>query len=251
MGVSVDGPSSKKRRLTQIRAGCEILPVTLRGKNLRFADALRSICVPGHRKQRQTQLDTTFIVNTAMREIGSLDLQLHQDQLDDNDADDSRLLDLYAQWELGWAQQEVAGICGSLPNKSTHVDTKSLLHLCELEHALACLGEPRTVFGARKLLGMTVKLLAYRMQHPESTRDQGPELQLVRNVNEALKWLDGQTRLYPHAQSDKVDADTKSRNHQAGPFELFRHAEKEHAGRSRPKRALPSPDANIILAAPL
>jgi hypothetical protein len=35
-----------------------------------------------------------------MREIGSLDLQLHQDQLDDNDADDSRLLDLYAQWEF-------------------------------------------------------------------------------------------------------------------------------------------------------
>jgi hypothetical protein len=225
---------------------------------LRVADALRSICVPGRRKQRQTQLDTTFIVNTAMREIGSLDLQLHQDQLDDNDADDSRLLDLYAQWELAWAQQEVswaehnlAGICGSFPNKSTHVDTKPLLHLCELEHALACLGEPRTVFGARKLLGMIVKLLAYRMQHPESTRDQGPELQLVRNVNEALKWLDGQTRLYPHAQSDKVDADTKSRNHQAGPFELFRHAEREHAGRSRPKRALPSPDANIIRAAPL
>jgi hypothetical protein len=193
-----------------------------------------------------------------MREIGSLDLQLHQDQLDDNDADDSRLLDLYAQWELAWAQQEVswaernlAGMCSSFPNKSTHVDTKPLLHLCELERALACLGEPRTVFGARKLLGMTVKLLAYRMQHPESTRDQGPELQLVRNVNEALKWLDGQTRLYPHAQSDKVDADTKSRNHQAGPFELFRHAEKEHAGRSRPKRALPSPDANIIRAAPL
>jgi hypothetical protein len=218
---------------------------------LRFADALRSICVPGRRKQRQTQLDTTFIVNTAMREIGSLDLQLHQDQLDDNDADDSRLLDLYAQWELAWAQQEVAGICGSFPNKSTDVDTKPLLHLCELEHALACLGEPRTVFGARKLLGMIVKLLAYRMQHPESTRDQGPELQLVRNVNEAVKWLDGQTRLYPHAQSDKVDADSKSRNHQAGPFEIFRHAEREHAGSSRPKRALPSLDANIIRVAPL
>ena len=225
---------------------------------MRFADALRNICVSGRRKQRQTQLDTTFIVNTAMREIGSLDLRLHQDQLDDNDADDSRLLDLYAQWELAWAQQEVscaehnlARICGSFPNKSTHVNTKPLLHLCELERALACLGEPRTVFGARKLLGMIVKLLAYRMQHPESTRDQGPELQLVRNVNEALKWLDGQTRLYPHARSDKVDADTKSRNHQAGPFELFRHAEREHAGRSRPKRALPSPDANIIRAAPL
>jgi hypothetical protein len=220
---------------------------------LGFAAVLRSVCVPGRRKERQSQLNTTFIVNTAMREIGSLELQLHQDQSDDN-ADDSRLLDLYAQWELAWAQQEVAGICGSFPNKSTHVDTKPLLHLCELEHALACLGEPRTVFGARKLLGMTVKLLAYRMQHPESTRDQGPELQLVRNVNEALKWLDGQTRLYPHAQSDNVDADSKSRNHQAGPFELFRHTESEHTGPSRPvttKRALPSPDANIIRAAPL
>jgi hypothetical protein len=184
-----------------------------------------------------------------MREIGSLDLQLHQDQLDDNDADDSRLLDLYAQWELAWAQQEVSWAEHNLAG-STDVDTKPLLHLCELEHALACLGEPRTVFGARKLLGMIVKLLAYRMQHPESTRDQGPELQLVRNVNEALKWLDGQTRLYPHTQSDKVDADTKSRNHQAS-FELFRHAEREHAGPSRPKRALPSPDANIIRAAPL
>ena len=225
-----------------------------------FAAVLRSVCVPGRRKERQSQLDTTFIVNTAMREIGGLHLQLHQDQSDDN-ADDSCLLDLYAQWELAWAQQEVscaeqnlAGICGSFPNKSTHVDTKPLLHLCELEHALARLGEPRTVFGARKLLGMIVKLLAYRMQHPESTRDQGPELQLVRNVNEALKWLDGQTRLYPHAQSDKVDADSKSRNHQAGPFELFRHAESEHTGSSRPvttKRALPSLDANIILAAPL
>src|ERR1700730_2634713 len=196
------------------------------------------------------QLDAVSSLVSCLRvlEIVNVDLQLQLHQ-PANDVDDRRLLDSCAQWRMARAQQELnwvvhnlANMCGSLPNKGTQLRPEPLTQMCELQDTLARLGEPHTILGARELLGIAVKLLAYRIEHSESTADQGPIVQLIRNVNEALKWLDGDTRLCPPSRSDKTDTGTKARTDRAGSFELFRSAV-EQTGRfpvATAEKAVPS-----------
>ena len=190
-----------------------------------------------------------------MLEIVNSDLQqqLHQPA---NDVDDRRLLDLCAQWRMAWAQHELnwaepnlANKCGSLPNNATQLRPGPLTQMCELQDTFARLGEPHTILGARELLGIAVKLLAYRIEHSESTVDQGPIVQLIRNVSEALKWLDGDARLCPPSRSDKTDTDTKARTDRAGSFELFRPADSEQTARfpvATAAKAVPSLDPHTV-----
>jgi hypothetical protein len=116
-------------------------------------------------------------------------------------------------------------------NEGIQPSTEPLAKMCELQDTLARVGEPQTVLGARELLGIAIKMLSYRIESPESTVAQGPVVQLIRNVNEALKWLDGDTRLCPPSRSDKTDTGTKARTDRAGSFELFRSADSEQTGR--------------------
>ena len=134
-----------------------------------------------------------------MRAIVNFDLQRRQPA---NDVNDQRLLELCAQWQMAraqqeiiWAEQDFSRTDGSLPNEGIQPSTEPLAKMCELQDTLARLGEPQTVLGARELLGMAIKMLPYLIESPESTVAQGPVVQLIRNVNEALKWLDGDTRL--------------------------------------------------------
>jgi hypothetical protein len=117
--------------------------------------------------------------------------------------DDQRLLELCTQWQMAraqqeiiWAEQDFSRMDGSLPNEGIQPSTKPLAKMCELQDTLARVGEPQTVLGARELLGIAIKMLTYRIESPESTVAQGPVVQLIRNVNEALKWLDGDTLLH-------------------------------------------------------
>jgi hypothetical protein len=135
-----------------------------------------------------------------MRAIVNFDLQRRQPA---NDVDDQRLLELCTQWQMAraqqeiiWAEQDFSRMDGSLPNEGIQPSTEPLAKMCELQDTLARVGEPQTVLGARELLGIAIKMLTYRIESPESTVAQGPVVQLIRNVNEALKWLDGDTLLH-------------------------------------------------------
>ena len=154
-----------------------------------------------------------------MGAIVNFDLQGHQPA---NDIDDRGLLELCAQWQMAraqqeiiWAEQRLAWMDRSLPNESVQPSPGPLARMCVLQDTLARLGEPQTVLGARELLGIAIKMLTYRLESPESTVAQGPIVQLVRNVNEALKWLDGHTRLCPPGWSNKTVGGVEARNDRA------------------------------------
>jgi hypothetical protein len=151
-----------------------------------------------------------------MRAIVNFDLQRRQPA---NDVNDQRLLELCAQWQMArahqeiiWAEQNFSRMDGSLPNEGIQPSTEPLAKMCELQDTLARLGEPQTVLGARELLGIAIKMLPYLIESSESTVALGPVIQLVRNVNEALKWLDGHMRLSPPGWSNKTVGAAEARN---------------------------------------
>ncbi len=158
-----------------------------------------------------------------MRAIVNFDLQGRQPA---NDVDDQRLLELCAQWQMAraqqeiiWAEQDFSRMDGSLPNEGIQPSTEPLAKMCEVQDTLDRLGEPQTVLGARELLGIAIKMLTYRIESPESTVALGPVIQLVRNVNEALKWLDGHMRLCPPGWSNKTEPGSKAPTDRAGSFD--------------------------------
>jgi hypothetical protein len=155
-----------------------------------------------------------------MRAIVNFDLQRRQPA---NDVDDQRLLELCTQWQMAraqqeiiWAEQNFSRMDGSLPNEGIQPRTEPLAKMCELQDTLARLGEPQTVLGARELLGMAIKMLPYLIESPESTVALGPVIQLVRNVKESLKWLDGHMRLCPPGWSNKTVGTAEARNDRDG-----------------------------------
>ena len=101
-------------------------------------------------------------------------------------------------------------------NEGIQPSTEPLAKMCELQDTLARLGEPQTVLGARELLGIAIKMLPYLIESPESTVALGPVIQLVRNVNESLKWLDGHMRLCPPGWSNKTVGTAEARNDRDG-----------------------------------
>jgi hypothetical protein len=151
-----------------------------------------------------------------MRAIVDFDLQRRQPA---NDVDDQRLLELCAQWQMAraqqeiiWAEQNFSRMDDSLANEGIQLSTEPLAKMCELQATLARLGEPRTVLGACELLQIAIKALPYLIESPESTVAIGSVIQLVRNVNEALKWLDGHMRLSPPGWSNKIVGPTEAGN---------------------------------------
>src|ERR1700737_5559010 len=155
-----------------------------------------------------------------MRAIVNFDLQRRQPA---NDVDDQRVLELWTQWQMAraqqeiiWAEQDFSRMDGALPNEAIHPSTNPRAKMCELQDTLARVGEPQTVLGARELLGIAIKMLTYRIESPESTVAQGPVIQLLRNVNEALKWLDGHMRLCPPGWSNKTGGTAKRGNDREG-----------------------------------
>jgi len=103
---------------------------------------------------------------------------------------------LRAQQEKNWAEYEVASGWGHLEDRRAQrgLDLKPLELMVALERHLAGF-EPCTVLLARELLGVCTTILARQKEEPEHVMGQGPVLEIIRNVFEALQFLDGETRL--------------------------------------------------------
>jgi hypothetical protein len=93
-----------------------------------------------------------------------------------------------AQQKINWARHELEHMWGTLPDVKLDLDTKPLQKMKDLEEFL---GEfkPKTVLAARELLRVTIEIMAHKSIEPDSHMADGPVLDIVRNVTEALDWL--------------------------------------------------------------
>ena len=125
-------------------------------------------------------------------------------------ADDDFLLRQCAEWraaraqqQKNWAEHEAATMWGTLPDAHIKLDLEPLDRMKEIEGLLATdVGVPRTMLGARQMLGMAVTILAY--EDPKGTLAEGPVLEIVRNVVGALEHCKAEMRIgsKPDDQND-------------------------------------------------
>jgi hypothetical protein len=108
---------------------------------------------------------------------------------------DEWLLKWCAEWRVAraqqlrnWAEHEAATMWGTLPDKGIHLDTKPLHQMKELESLISEM-KPETLHCAREMLGVVITILAY--EDPKGTLAEGPLLDIVRNVVNALEEIDG------------------------------------------------------------
>jgi hypothetical protein len=94
-----------------------------------------------------------------------------------------------AEQEVNWAEHNWASMLAGSSNERTQVRTEPLNRMC------------------------------VSVEHPESAVAERPVLQLIRKVNEALKWLDGETRLCAPSRSDKTEPGSKAPTDRAGSFD--------------------------------
>jgi hypothetical protein len=73
----------------------------------------------------------------------------------------------------------------------------------EIENLLAEIGKPRTMLLARELLGVCITILAH--EDPEGTLAEGPVLEIVRNVVEALEHCKAEMRIGPKSDDQNDD----------------------------------------------
>lgn len=101
-----------------------------------------------------------------------------------------------AQMQKNWAENDLATGWGTLRTNGIRLDHKPLERMNELECHLAN-WKPQTMLLARELLQMAVTILAYRGEdpNPESTLGNGPVLEIVRNVADALGDCDPEMRI--------------------------------------------------------
>jgi hypothetical protein len=101
---------------------------------------------------------------------------------------------LRARQEENWAREELASGFGHL--ESGDLDLSPLQQMGSLEQHIAGF-EPRTALLACELLRVCTTILARQKEDPECVMAQGPVLEIIRNVLEALRHLDGNTRIGP------------------------------------------------------
>ena len=106
--------------------------------------------------------------------------------------EDNSVLELCAEWRIAratmqiiWAKDEVCPPTIGIPGGR---DFEPLNRMHEIEHHLSR-SEPHTLLCARELLGVAVTMLTHSDR--ESTLAQGPVLEIVRNVRNALGNLKG------------------------------------------------------------
>ena len=112
------------------------------------------------------------------------------------------LLKLCAEWRIAraqlqknWAEHQLATMWGLSDDADIELDLEPLSRMKEIEGHLAEIGEPRTMLGARELLGVAVTILAH--EDPESRLAEGPVLEIVRNIIKSLEWCKGEIHLGP------------------------------------------------------
>lgn len=96
-----------------------------------------------------------------------------------------------------WARREDADGWGNLP--SVDLPEHDLTHrdlMLVLQDRLARF-EPKTVLGAREMLGVVIEILAHQPINPEWCLSKGPLLEIVRNV---MHGLDNLPSLMPLAR---------------------------------------------------
>jgi hypothetical protein len=126
-------------------------------------------------------------------------------------ADDDFLLRQCAEWraaraqqQKNWAEHEAATMWGTLPDAHIKLDLEPLDRMKEIEGLLATdVGVPRTMLGARQMLGMAVTILAY--EDPKGTLAEGPVLEIVRNVVGALEHCKAEMRIGPKPDDQNDD----------------------------------------------
>jgi hypothetical protein len=126
-------------------------------------------------------------------------------------ADDDFLLRQCAEWraaraqqQKNWAEHEAATMWGTLPDAYIKLDLEPLDRMKEIEGLLATdVGVPRTMLGARQMLGMAVTILAY--EDPKGTLAEGPVLEIVRNVVGALEHCKSEMCIGPKPDDQNDD----------------------------------------------
>ena len=109
-----------------------------------------------------------------------------------------------AQQQKNWAEHDAATMWGTLPDAHIELDLDPLGQMKEIEGLLATdVGVPRTVLGARQMLGMALTILAH--EDPEGTLAEGPVLEIVRNVVRALEHCEAEMRIGPKPNDQNDD----------------------------------------------
>jgi hypothetical protein len=108
-----------------------------------------------------------------------------------------------AQQQKNWAEHEAATMWGTLPDDDIKLDLEPLGRMKEIENLLAEIGKPRTMLLARELLGVCITILAH--EDPEGTLAEGPVLEIVRNVVEALEHCKAEMRIGPKSDDQNDD----------------------------------------------
>lgn len=101
---------------------------------------------------------------------------------------------------LSWAESNKAdcfganeeGDIGPGPEEAVREMGRSAQWLAKLE--------PRTMRGARELLTVVVMMLSDRQIKPNSVLGEGPVIEMVRNVREALDYANADTLIGPRAK---------------------------------------------------
>jgi hypothetical protein len=117
--------------------------------------------------------------------------------------DDDWLLRMCSQWRFvralqqkNWAEHDEATLFSSLPDANIELDTEPLDRMKDLEFHISRM-EPRTTMLARELLGVAATILAFSKEDPESVLAQGPILEIILNVKNALEHCDGTMKVGP------------------------------------------------------
>jgi hypothetical protein len=105
-----------------------------------------------------------------------------------------------AQQQKNWAEHEEATMFGFLDDRHIKLDTDPLCRMKQLECDIADM-EPRTIILARELLGVAATILAHSIEHPEATLSDGPILEIIVNVKNALEHCDGKMPIGPKPKS--------------------------------------------------
>jgi len=106
---------------------------------------------------------------------------------------------LRAQQQINWAKHELETGWDSFPDADdVELDTDPLFQMKDIENTLATI-TPRTALLAQELLGICVTILSHDDQ--ASVLGEGPILEIVKNVKDAIDWLPSETKLTAEANT--------------------------------------------------
>ena len=131
-----------------------------------------------------------------------MDKDIPAGQVADFSETDAQYINLSVEWHLickhqrNLTEEERVALFGYLPS-GADLDLTPLQRIKQIEERLAT-AEPDTVLLARELLSIAISIMTDRHRSdPNIATNQGPALEMVRNVARSLYWCNGKTRLRP------------------------------------------------------